>query len=174
LSSVNFTKSIFSLQKSFTFCKIRLARIYKMYYYTRMTLDEINEQLKAPGRSVRWLANELEMNEAALGQILLGKRPLKPTLAKHIEYVLGKREAILVYRVDVTAKKVEELTAGKGCKCEKDRVEAMQAIIAHNMQALAELGARAGWTPEQLKAWGLADGAAPASAPYGEALDPFA
>lgn len=151
-----------------------------MYYYMLMTLDEINEQLKEPGRSVRWLANELEMNEAALGQILLGKRPLKPTLAKHIEYVLGKRECIIVYRVKVGEKKVEELTAGKGCTCERDRLQAMQGIIAHNMKQLAELGAKAGWTPEQLAAWGVeqpeaagADASAPAK-PYQEEKRPFA
>ena len=151
-----------------------------MYYYTRMTLDEINEQLKAPGRSVRWLANELEMNEAALGQILLGKRPLKPTLAKHIAFVLGQRECIFVYKVNASTQKVEELTAGKGCTCERDRLQAMQGIIAHNMELLAKAGANVGWTPEQLAAWGVeqpeaagADASAPAK-PYQEEKRPFA
>ena len=120
-----------------------------------MTLEEINEKLREPGRSVRWLANELEMNEAALGQILLGKRPLKPTLLKHIEYVLGKRDCIILYKVDASTQKVEELTAGKGCVSEADRLKAAEAIIAHNMELLAKAGANVGWTPEQLAAWGI-------------------
>lgn len=139
-----------------------------------MTLEEINQEMKSRDLSVRWLANELDMNEAALGQILLGNRPLKSTLARHISYVLGKRESILVYRVQASEKKVEELTAGKGCKGDKERVEAMQAIIAYNMQQLAELGAQASWTAEQRAAWGLEPSRTPAAAPYAEEKRPFA
>lgn len=139
-----------------------------------MTLEEINQEMKARELSVRWLANELDMNEAALGQILLGNRPLKGTLARHIEYVLGKRESILVYRVQASEKRVEELTAGKGCKCDKDRVEAMQAIIAYNMQQLAELGAQASWTPEQRAAWGLEPEVPATGSAYRPPLEPFA
>ncbi len=145
-----------------------------MYYTICMTLDEINAKLKEPGRSVRWLANELEMNEAALGQILLGKRPLKPTLLKHIEYVLGKRDCIILYKVDASTQKVEELTEGKGCVSEADRLKAAEAIVAHNMELLAKAGANMGWTPEQLSAWGVEPAVRPAPVPYEEAKKPFA
>ena len=137
-----------------------------------MTLDEINQIMAEREMHVSSLADSLGVNTNSLRQILAGQRPLTEQLARHISYVLGKRESILVYRVQASEKKVEELTAGKGCKSDKDRVEAMQAVIAYNMKQLAELGARAGWTAEQLKAWGLAP--AQAAAPYQETKRPFA
>lgn len=126
-----------------------------MHYNEAMEITEILTLMDKRGYTRQSLADELGISYDTLRLILSGKRPLTEQLERHIAHVLGKRESILVYRVDATAKKVEELTAGKGCKCEKDRVEALQAIIALNMKQLAELGARAGWTPEQLEAWGV-------------------
>ena len=139
-----------------------------------MTLEEIKKEMAAREMSITSLANELGITADGLGRVLSGKRPLTEQLERHIEHVLGKRECILVYRVDASSQKVEELTAGKGCKCEKDRVEALQAIIALNMKQLAELGAGAGWTPEQRAAWGLEPKERSVHEPYAEVKKPFA
>lgn len=148
--------------------------MHKKCYNSCMTLEEINAEMETRQIKVGQLAEELGVNVNSLRQILAGQRPLTEQLSRHISYVLGKRESILVYRVQATEKKVEELTAGKGCKCEKDRVEALQAIIALNMKQLVELGARAGWTPEQLEAWGLEPKESSVHEPYAEVKKPFA
>lgn len=120
-----------------------------------MTLEEIKKKMAAREMSITSLANELGITADGLGRVLSGKRPLTEQLERHITRILWPQECIIVYRVKVSEKKVEELTAGKGCATDALRVQAMQGIIAHNMQQLAELGAKAGWTPEQLKAWGV-------------------
>ena len=74
--------------------------------------------------------------------------------------------------VGASAEEVVKLSAaGKGCKGDKERVE---AISAYNMQQLAELGAQASWTAEQRAAWGLEPSRTPAHVPYEEAKKPFA
>jgi transcriptional regulator with XRE-family HTH domain len=140
----------------FYFLQNWLAFSFGMFYNLHMTIDEINEKLRLQGWTNRRLADELGVNESSLGQILKGNRPLTEQLSRHIEYVLGKREAVLVYRVDVPTHKVEELTAGRGCVTEADHREALQAIIEHNLQELAKLGAELEWTPEQREALGIA------------------
>ena len=142
-----------------------------MPYNVGMTLEEIKQEMDARDMNITSLAKELGITADGLGRVLSGKRPLTEQLARHISYVLGKRESILVYRVQASEKKVEELTAGKGCKGDKERVE---AIIAYNMQQLAELGAQASWTAEQRAAWGLEPSRTPAAAPYAEEKRPFA
>jgi hypothetical protein len=69
--------------------------------------------------------------------------------------VLGAREAVLVYRVDVPSHKVEELTAGRGCVTEADYREALAAVLKHNLRVLAEVGAQLDWTQEQRAALGI-------------------
>lgn len=121
-----------------------------------MTLEEIKSAMAEKGMSVRELAQHLAVNESGLGQILLGKRPLTEQLARHIAHVLETpSEAILVYKVCPPTHKVEELTAGRGCVTEKDREEALKAIIEHNLAELIEVGASLDWTPEERRALGL-------------------
>lgn len=120
-----------------------------------MTIDEINSRMDTLKIKVGKLAEDLGVNVNSLRQILAGQRPLTEQLSRHIARILWPQECIIVYRVKVGEKKVEELTAGRGCTCERDRVQAMQGIIAHNMELLAKAGANMGWTPEQLKAWGV-------------------
>lgn len=120
-----------------------------------MTIDEINARMDTLKIKVGKLAEDLGVNVNSLRQILAGQRPLTEQLSRHIARILWPQECIIVYRVKVGEKKVEELTAGKGCATDALRVQAMQGIIAHNMKQLAELGAKAGWTPEQLAAWGV-------------------
>lgn len=120
-----------------------------------MDISDILKRMDERGYTRQTLAEELGVNYDALRLILSGKRPLTEQLERHITRILWPQECIIVYRVKVGEKKVEELTAGKGCATDALRVQAMQGIIAHNMKQLAELGAKAGWTPEQLAAWGV-------------------
>ncbi len=77
----------------------------------------------------------------------------------------------MVYRVDIDSKKVEELTAGRGCVTEADHKAALDAIIHSNLQELIRLGASLDWSPAERQALGLP----PADAPsYGDAREPFA
>ena len=145
-----------------------------MLYNAAMEIAEILTLMDERGHTRQTLAEELGISYDTLRLILSGKRPLTEQLARHISYVLGKRESILVYRVQASEKRVEELTAGKGCKCDKDRVEAMQAIIAYNMQQLAELGAQASWSAEQRAAWGLEPEVPATGCAYRPPLEPFA
>lgn len=77
----------------------------------------------------------------------------------------------MVYRVDIDTKKVEELTAGRGCVTEADHKAAMDAIIRSNLQELIRLGSTLDWTPEERCALGLDKEDSPG---YGEAREPFA
>ena len=120
--------------------------------------------------SITALAEELGVTADGLGRILAGKRPITEQLQRHIDYVLGKREAVLVYRVDVGTHKVEELTAGRGCVTESDHRQALQAILEHNLQELIKVGAQLEWTAEQRAAFGLP----PAPATDYTARRPFA
>lgn len=120
-----------------------------------MTIEEIKAILEQRGISQKDLAEQLHIHPMSLSRILRGAAPLSEQLARHIEYIFGKREAVLVYRVDVPTHKVEELTAGRGCVTEADHREALQAIIEHNLQELAKLGAELDWTAEQREALGI-------------------
>lgn len=138
-----------------------------------MTINEIKESLEQRGISQKDLAEQLHIHPMSLSKILRGAAPLTDQLAAHIEYVLGKREAVLVYRVDVPDGKAQELTAGRGCVTEADHRLALKAIIEHNIQELARLGAQLDWTPEQREALGIST-PAPAAGGYGAAREPFA
>ncbi len=142
-------------KKTFYILHNWLAFCAALFYNLCMTVDEINEKIKERGWTNRRLAEELGVNESSLGQILKGKRPLTEQLSRHIDYIFGKREAVLVYRVDVPDGKAQELTAGRGCVTEADHWEAMQAILEHNLQELIKVGARLEWTDEQRAALGL-------------------
>lgn len=121
-----------------------------------MTIEQIKEVLEKRGISQKELAEQLHIHPMSLGRILSGRSPLTEQLAAHIDYVLGTaREAVLVYRVDVPTHKVEELTAGRGCVTEADYREALAAVLKHNLQVLAEVGAQLEWTPEQRAALGI-------------------
>ena len=120
-----------------------------------MTIEEIKEILERRGISQKDLAEQLHIHPMSLSRILRGAAPLSEQLAAHIEYVLGKREAVLVYRVDVPDGKAQELTAGRGCVTEADHRVALKAIIEHNLQELAKLGAELDWTAEQREALGI-------------------
>lgn len=91
--------------------------------------------------SVRWLAGELKMNEAGLGQILLGKRPLKETLASHIEYVLkAKRKQLVMYNVELPDGKCEEWVPGWQELSADEQNKVMLAVVRKGLEKLVESG----------------------------------
>lgn len=120
-----------------------------------MTLEELKAAVLKKWGTIKECAKEIGVSYNTLQMALNGQNPLTKSLRHHLELALGARECMLLYKVNTTTQKVEELTAGKGCTCERDRLQAMQGIIAHNMELLAKAGANVGWTPEQLKAWGI-------------------
>lgn len=130
-----------------------------MQYNKGMTLEEIQAAMKAKKMTLRELANQLAVHESNLGEVLKGRRKLTETLARHIEYVLGRREAVLVYRVDVSTRTVQELTAGRGCVTDADHLAAMQAIAEYNLRELEKIGAQLDWSEEERRAFGLLEAA---------------
>lgn len=120
-----------------------------------MTPEEIKQELAIRRITIAEFAARLGVGYTTLRNALAGHTPLTKALEHHIQLALGKREAVLVYRVDVGTRKVEELTAGRGCVTELDHWEAMQAILEHNLQELIKVGALLEWTAEQRAAFGL-------------------
>ncbi len=121
-----------------------------------MTLEELKKAVLKKWPTIKECAEELGVSYNTLQSALSGRNPLTKALENHLMLALGKREAILVYRVDIDSKKVEELTAGRGCVTEADHREAMNAILHSNLQELIRLGATLDWTPEERVALGLA------------------
>lgn len=142
-----------------------------------MTLDEINAAIKAKGYNITTFASQLGMTADALGRILSGKRPLTESLHNHISLLLKEpREAILVYRVDITESKAAELCGANCCANPEDRKAAIEAIIHHNLAELIEAGKRCAWTPEERDFLGLPPAPAASTAPAydAEASAPYA
>lgn len=127
-----------------------------------MTLQELKEAVLKKWPTIKQCAQDLGVSYNTLQAALNGQNPLTKALKNHIMLALGKRECILVYKVEVTEQKVHELTDGKGCACDADRIEALKQIIAFNFDRLVELGASLNWTPEQREAWGLPPAEMPA------------
>lgn len=136
-----------------------------------MTLEELKQAVLKKWPTIKECAEELGVSYNTLQSALSGKNPLTKALKNHLTLALGKREAIMVYRVDIDTKKVEELTAGRGCVTEADHRAAMNAILHSNLQELIRLGSTLDWTPEERRALGLDADEAPG---YGETLEPFA
>lgn len=121
-----------------------------------MNIDEIKQALREKGITQAEFAQKLCLSKDAVNKVLNGRAPLTDTLKRHIELLLfGQREALLVYRVDVSTRKVEELTAGKGCVTPADHHAAMQAIAEYNLRELEKIGAGLDWTEEERRAFGL-------------------
>ena len=132
-----------------------LYKAQNLWLNPHMTLEELKAAVLKKWGTIKECAKEIGVSYNTLQMALNGQNPLTKALRHHLELALGARECMLLYKVNTTTKKVEELTAGKGCTCERDRLQAMQGIIAHNMELLAKAGANVGWTPEQLAAWGV-------------------
>lgn len=109
-----------------------------------MTVDEIKTELERRGWSYADLAQKLALGKSAIYEAL-NKGTLRENLRRHIELVLSTPEsAILIYKVNLTEKKVYDLTAQQQFPAteegQKQRAEAVAAVIKHNMQMLEEAG----------------------------------
>lgn len=111
----------------------------------RMDIHEINAILESRGMTGQDLAAQLGVAYEGFRHVLTGRRPLTEQLARHIRYVLdAPQNAMLIYKVDLTNQHVADLTARQqfpaGEAGDRQRAIAVQAVLAHNMRTLAELG----------------------------------
>jgi transcriptional regulator with XRE-family HTH domain len=157
-------------------------------YTMRMTLEEIRETLEKLGWSQGYLAEKLCMHPVALNAVLSGRRPLKPTLAAHIELLLNNStEQLLIFKVSYPDAICERWVPGWERLTEEQRVQAVEAVLQSAAEQLAADYERT--LPEEDRAMirrmlgGLRgpshvfdlDAEAAAAAPgYGEAREPFA
>lgn len=141
-----------------------------------MTIEEIKSALAKKGWTQAELAAKLGCNAKGLNEVLRGARPLTEALHNHISLLLAQpREAVLVYRVNITDAQVAELCGANCTTNPADRPAAVEAVIHHNLAELIEIGKKCEWTAEEREFLGI-DTAAPTSAPYSraDAQDPFA
>ena len=123
-----------------------------------MTTDEIKKILADRKITQQEFAGQLGMNPKSFNEVLRGARPMTKTLHNHIKILLEKqRETILVYRVNLTEAKVEELCGKKACASEEERLAALEAVIHHNLQELIEVGKKADWTEEERNFLGVTE-----------------
>lgn len=121
-----------------------------------MTLDEIKNALRLRDMTQAELAKQLGCNAKALNEVLRGARPLTEAMHNHISLLLqGPREAVLVYRVDVSAMKARELLGENSTVNKADRPAAIEAVIHHNLQELIELGKKCDWSDDERQFLGL-------------------
>jgi transcriptional regulator with XRE-family HTH domain len=123
-----------------------------------MTLEEIKQAMVDQGLTQVALAEQLGVSKVNLNKILSGKNPMTDALRNHIRLLLHKpREALLIYRVNISEQKASELLGEKSCSVEQDRAVAIEAIIHHNLAELIELGKTCQWNKEERDFLGLSD-----------------
>lgn len=121
-----------------------------------MTREEIKNAMAERGLTQVALAGALGINPKGLNEILRGARPMTAALRNHISLLLSQpREAVLVYRVDISEGRVEELCGRRACAVESDRVAAVEAVLRHNLAELVELGKKCDWSDEERMFLGL-------------------
>lgn len=122
-----------------------------------MTLDEIKTAMAEQGLTQVALAEQLGISKDSLNKILSGKNPMTDAMRNHIRLLLTQpREAVLVYRVNISEAKATELLGDKSCTVAADRAIAIEAIIHHNLAELIELGKKCQWNAEERDFLGLA------------------
>ena len=109
-----------------------------------MTLEEIKAEMEKRGITYVALAKKLAMNQNSLRNILSGRVPLKETLRRHIELIFSMPDLPwLVYKINLTDKQVEDLTAGEQFPATEEgqrrKEEAVQMVLRHNAETLAAL-----------------------------------
>lgn len=134
-----------------------------------MTLEEIKKAMAEQGLTQVALAEKLGVTKDSLNKVLTGKNPMTEALHNHISLLLSQpREAVLVYRVNISEAKAEELCGRNACVHESDRAAAIEAVIHHNLAELIDLGKTCTWSEEERAYLGID------SAPYASPLEPFA
>lgn len=109
-----------------------------------MNIDDIKEELKRRGWTYIDLAEKLAMGKSSIYNIMNGVSPLKESLSRHIELLFSVPEmAVLVYKINLTEKQVEDLTAGEQFPATEEgqrrKEEAVQMVLRHNAETLAAL-----------------------------------
>lgn len=121
-----------------------------------MTLEEIKQAMADQGLTQVALAEKLGVSKVNLNKILSGKNPMTEALHNHITLLLTQpREAVLVYRVNVTEQKASELLGERCTAIPSDRATAIEAIIHHNLDELIQLGKTCTWSEEEKKFLGI-------------------
>lgn len=110
-----------------------------------MTVEDIKRELKARGWTYTDLAGKLEMSVGQIKDIMRGESKLKKTLQRHLELLFSApQNAVLVYKINLTEKQAEELTAGQQFPAtpegEARKAAAVEAVLMHNMKTLVDLG----------------------------------
>lgn len=109
-----------------------------------MTIDDVKKELKARGWSYADLARKISMSEVQIKDIMRGKAVLRKTLQNHLSLLFSMPEmAVLVYKINLTEKQVEDLTAGEQFPATEEgqrrKEEALQMVLRHNAETLAAL-----------------------------------
>lgn len=121
-----------------------------------MTLEEIKQAMADQGLTQVALAEKLGVSKVNLNKILSGKNPMTDALHNHITLLLTQpREAVLVYRVNVTEQKASELLGERCTVIPSDRATAIEAIIHHNLAELIQLGCSCTWSEEEKNFLGI-------------------
>jgi transcriptional regulator with XRE-family HTH domain len=121
-----------------------------------MTLEEIKQAMADQGLTQVALAEKLGVSKVNLNKILSGKNPMTDALHNHITLLLTQpREAVLVYRVNVTEQKASELLGERCTVIPSDRATAIEAIIHHNLAELIQLGCSCTWSDEEKNFLGI-------------------
>ncbi|MBQ8376519.1 MAG: helix-turn-helix transcriptional regulator [Akkermansia sp.] len=137
-----------------------------------MTLEEIKKAMAEQGLTQVALAEKLGVTKDSLNKVLTGKNPMTEALHNHISLLLSQpREAILVYRVNISEAKAEELLGEKCTAVVTDRAAAIEAVIHHNLAELIDLGKTCTWSEEERAYLGIDSPLVPT---YGQSLDPYA
>lgn len=109
-----------------------------------MTIDDVKKELKARGWSYADLARKISMSEVQIKDIMRGKAVLRKTLQNHLSLLFSMPDmAVLVYKINLTEKQVEDLTAGEQFpdteEGQRRKEEAVQMVLRHNAETLAAL-----------------------------------
>lgn len=136
-----------------------------------MTIEEIKKAMAEQGLTQVALAEKLGVTKDSLNKVLTGKNTMTEALHNHISLLLSKpREAVLVYRVNISDAKAEELLGEKCTAVPADRAAAIEGVIHHNLDELIKLGKTCTWSAEERAYLGINASATCSS----KELDPYA
>ena len=127
-----------------------------------MTKEEIRNELKARGWTLKTFAEKLKISYVSVAHIMNGRNKITDQLGEHIKLLFAaEQNAVLVYKVNLSDKQVLDLTSGKQFADTPEghaaRARALEAVVQHNIAQLAEYGKACNWTPAERKWLGLDD-----------------
>ena len=106
-----------------------------------MTVDEIKHAMDEMGWSISRMAKELDITPDYMGRVLAGKRALTGQLARHIEYVLGRRRSqLFVFTVDLPEGTVRQYVPGWEELSPEEQRKAAQAVARRMLEELVAQG----------------------------------